>query len=99
VQIGTIAQIRLRYDGVMGIFAAALLALTLLLVVAAEWPRLSARFGADARNSRARRRRKREFTLIEGDQDAGDDDDFAASVQRDLESLPVIEERDDRSRR
>jgi hypothetical protein len=99
VQIGTIRWQRLRYDEPMGLFAAALLALTALLVLAAEWPRLSVRFGAEARDSRARRRRKREFTLIEGDDDAGDEDDFAASVQRDLESLPVIEGHDDRSRR
>ncbi len=83
----------------MGLFAAALLTLTVLLLIGAEWPRLSARFGADGRDTRARRRRKREFTLIEGDPDAGDEDDFAASVQRDLESLPVIEGHDDRSRR
>jgi hypothetical protein len=51
----------------MGIFAAALLTLTVLLLLGAEWPRLSARFGAEARDSRARGRRKREFTLIEGD--------------------------------
>jgi len=98
VQIGTIRRERLRYDGHMGLFAAALLAVTTLLVLAAEWPRLSARFGADARNARARRRRKSELILIENP-DAIDEDDFAASVQRDLESLPVIEERDDRTRR
>ena len=83
----------------MGIFAAALLTATVLLLLAAEWPRLSPRFGADARESRARRRRKSELKLIDGDLEAGDEDDFAASVQRDLESLPVIEGHDDRSRR
>ncbi|MDQ4081619.1 MAG: hypothetical protein M3123_01825 [Actinomycetota bacterium] len=80
----------------MGIFALVLLVCAVLLVVGAEWPRLTSRFGSDARTSRARARRKREFTVIEGKQE---DDDFAASVERDLANLPVIEERDDRSRR
>ncbi len=72
-----------------------MLTLAVALIVAAEWPRLEARFGSDARASRGRTRRKREFAVIEGERE----DDFAASVQRDLENLPVIEERDDRSRR
>ncbi len=79
----------------MSIFAIVMLTLAVALIVAAEWPRLGGRFGRPARASRARARRKREFAVIEGDRE----DDFAASVQRDLESLPVIEERDDRSRR
>ncbi len=79
----------------MSIFAIAMLTLAVALIVAAEWPRLSARFGGQARATRARTRRKREFAVIEGEHE----DDFAASVQRDLENLPVIEERDDRSRR
>ena len=82
----------------MGIFAATLLTITVLLVVGAEWPRLSSRFGADARETRARSRRKTELTLIEGDGE-GDDDDFARSVRRDLENLPVLGEHDDRSHR
>ena len=80
----------------VGIFALVLLVCAVLLLVAAEWPRLSARFGGDARASRARRRRKEQLTVIEGDRE---DDDFAASVERDLANLPVIEERDGRSRR
>ena len=80
----------------MGIFALVLLVCALLLLVGAEWPRLTARFRRDARTSRARARRKREFTVIEGKRE---DDDFAASVERDRGNLPVIEERDDRSRR
>ena len=80
----------------MGLFAVVLLVSAVLLLVAAEWPRLSGRLGADARASRTRRRRKSELTVIHGD---GEDDDFAASVERDLANLPVIGERDDRSRR
>jgi hypothetical protein len=34
---------------------------------------------------------------VEGE--GGDSDDFAKSVERDLENLPVVDERDDRSRR
>ena len=77
-------------------FALVLLGLAVLLLAAAEWPRLSAALGTDARARRVRRRRKAGLTVIEG---RGEDDDFAASVERDLANLPVIEERDDRSRR
>jgi hypothetical protein len=79
----------------VSIFAIVMLTLAVTLIVAAEWPRLGARFGSEGRATRARTRRKREFAVIEGERE----DDFAASVQRDLENLPVIEERDDRSRR
>ena len=79
----------------MGLFTLVLLLCAALLVVAAEWPRLTAKLGTDARASRDRRRRKERLSVIEGE----GDDDFAASVERDLASLPVIEERDDRSRR
>jgi hypothetical protein len=82
----------------VGIFAVVLLACAVLLLVAAEWPRLSARFGADRRTARARARRKTHLTVIEGDA-AADEDDFAASVERDLANLPVTGEPDDRSRR
>ena len=79
----------------MGIVALVLLACAVLLIVAAEWPRLSSRLGVEARGKRARRRRKASFTVIEGDAE----DDFAASGERDLANLPVIGEHDDRSRR
>ena len=80
----------------MGIFALVLLVCAVALLVAAEWPRLSARVGPDARETRARRRRKGRLKVIDGE---GKDEDFAASVERDLANLPVIEERDDRTRR
>ena len=79
----------------MGILALVLLVCAVALLVAAEWPRLSRLVGADRRAEKRRARRKRRFEVIEGE--AGDD--FAASVERDLANLPVIEERDDRSRR
>jgi hypothetical protein len=81
--------------GRVGTFAIVLLVCAVLLLIGAEWPRVSARFGADARARRSRRRRKEKLTVIEGE----GTDDFAASVERDLANLPVIEEHDDRSRR
>jgi hypothetical protein len=79
-----------------------MLTCAVLLLVAAEWPRLAERFGLGEREGRAPRRRRRrrggpDLTVIHGE--AADHDDFAASVQRDLANLPVIEERDGRSRR
>jgi type II secretory pathway component PulJ len=79
----------------VGILAIVLLVAAVLLVVAAEWPRVMSAVGADARQVRSRRRRKEKLTVVQGD----GDDDFAASVQRDLESLPVIEKHDGRPRR
>ena len=78
-----------------------MLTCALLLLVAAEWPRLAERFGGGEGEPRTPRRGRRrrgapDLTLIQGD---ADHDDFAASVQRDLANLPVIEERDGRSRR
>jgi hypothetical protein len=68
-----------------------LLAGAVAVLVAAEWPRLSTRFGLDDRLPRERRRtRKRaHLKLVENETD-----EFAASVQRDLERLPTIDERD-----
>ena len=83
--------------GDVGIVAIVLLACAVLVLVGAEWPRLSERFGAPAWAARSRRRRKGRLQLIQGEE-AGDDE-FAKSVERDLANLPVIEERDDRSRR
>lgn len=71
---------------------AVLLAGAVAVLVAAEWPRLTARFGLADRmpGGRRRSRRKGHLRLVEEDTD----DDFAASVQRDLERLPTIDERD-----
>jgi len=71
-----------------------LLALAVALVVAAEWERVGAVFGSEGRRSRRRQRRKAKLTLVRPE--TADDDDFAASVQRDLEQLPTIEEHDRR---
>jgi hypothetical protein len=68
-----------------------LLALAVVLVVAAEWPRVAGLVGADARRARNRERRKASLTLIRTDEE-----EFEASVQRDLADLPTIEEKDRR---
>lgn len=61
-------------------------------MLAAEWSRLGTRLGG-VRLERARARRKRRLTVVEGTED-----DFAASVERDLANLPVVDEQDDRQR-
>jgi hypothetical protein len=70
---------------------AALLACAVAIAVAAEWPRIDALVGPDRRRRRSRAKRKEKLRVVETDSD-----DFAASVQRDLENLPTIEERDRR---
>jgi hypothetical protein len=74
----------------------ALLAAAVVVVIAAEWPRLEQRLGAqwsgDARRQRQREKRKASFRVVQ----TTDADDFAASVERDLASLPTIEDRDRR---
>lgn len=69
----------------------ALLACAVLVLVGAEWPRLSRHVGLDARRQRDRARRKSHLKLLRTE-----DDDFAASVERDLSQLPTIEENDRR---
>ena len=80
----------------VGWIAIGLLAAAVLVVVGAEWPRLSERIGADAWAARSRRRRKEKLTLIQGEEQ---DDDFVKSVERDLADLPVLDEHEDRPRR
>jgi len=70
----------------------ALLAVAVILVAGAEWPRLEDRFGVDSRRRRQRARRKASLRVVRNDEA----DEFAASVQRDLANLPTI---DDRERR
>jgi hypothetical protein len=70
----------------------ALLVCAVAVLVGAEWPRLTARVGADARRKRERARRKGNLRVLPRDES----EEFAASVERDLRSLPTIEERDSR---
>ena len=63
---------------------------TVAAVVGAEWPRLSSgRFGAEARHRRERQQRKSQLRLLKTETE-----EFAASVERDLNKLPTIEETD-----
>ncbi len=70
----------------------ALLAVAVVLVAGAEWPRLGDRFGFDSRRRRQRARRKARLQVVRDDEA----DEFAASVERDLANLPTF---DDRERR
>jgi hypothetical protein len=74
----------------------ALLAAAVAVVAAAEWPRLGSGFGAklsgDARRRRQRERRKASLRVVQ----TTDQDDFAASVERDLANLPTTEDADRR---
>lgn len=68
-----------------------LLVLAAALVVAVERPRLEERFGAVGRKDRARQRRKSQLRVVTPEDES---DEFIRSVQRDLDALPTIEERD-----
>ncbi len=68
-----------------------LLVLAAALVVAAEWERLGGRIGRDARDARTRQKRKAGLTLIRTEEE-----EFAESVQRDLDRLLTTEEKDSR---
>ena len=70
----------------------ALLLCAVAVVIGAEWPRLSERLGIEARRKRARAKRKAQLKLLRSDTD-----DFAASVERDLEQLPTLEDFDRRN--
>jgi hypothetical protein len=71
-----------------------LLVLAALLAIAVEKPRLEKRFGASARRDRDRQRRKKQLRVITPDDES---EEFIRSVQRDLDALPTIEERDRRT--
>ena len=65
----------------------ALLALSVAVVVGAEWPRIGAGLGSDARRQRERAKQKASLRVVRNEAD-----DFAASVERDLANLPTIDE-------
>jgi hypothetical protein len=71
-----------------------LLVLAALLAVAVEKPRLEKRFGTSARRDRDRQRRKKQLRVVTPDEES---EEFVRSVQRDLDALPTIEERDRRT--
>jgi hypothetical protein len=67
----------------------ALLIGTVAAVLGAEWPRLWSRFGSEARHRRERARQKSQLKLLRTETE-----EFAASVERDLNELPTIEDAD-----
>jgi hypothetical protein len=71
-----------------------LLAGAVLVLIGAEWPRLSNRIGIeerlDARERRARSDRKAKLHVVRDDSE-----EFEASVRRDLDRLPTIEKKPD----
>jgi hypothetical protein len=71
----------------------ALLAVAVVLVAGAEWPRLEQRFGGDSRRHRQRAKRKAGLRVVRD----GEADEFAASVERDLANLPTIDDRERRN--
>lgn len=71
----------------------ALLAFAVAAVIGAEWPRLSARYGNEARRRRDRSKRKSQLKLLRTETRT-ETEEFAASVERDLDNLPTIEESD-----
>ena len=72
--------------------SAALLVCAVAVVIGAEWPRLSERLGMEARRKRKRAERKSQLKLLRSETD-----EFAASVERDLDQLPTIEDYDRRN--
>jgi hypothetical protein len=72
----------------VGWIYALLLAGAVAVLVAAEWPRLTARFGA-APSLRRTKPKKSHLRLVQTESE-----EFAASVERDLDRLPTIDERD-----
>ncbi len=68
-----------------------LLACAAAVLVAAEWPRISARFGPEHRRLRDRSRLKEQLKIVRTDDEI---DEFAASVERDLAQLPTPRDRD-----
>ena len=63
-----------------------LLVLAVAVVIGAEWSRVSTIVGTDARRQRERKRRKASFKVIRSEEE-----EFAESVQRDLDQLPTFE--------
>ena len=73
----------------MGWIYALLLAGAVAVLIAAEWPRLTTRFGTSPRFPGRSRKRKPHLHLV-----PTESEEFAASVERDLDRLPTIDERD-----
>lgn len=68
-------------------FAVVLLAAAVVLLAAAEWPRLESRL-----HVRLPGRRRARLRVVPDE--TNESDDFAKSVERDLAALPTIDEHD-----
>jgi hypothetical protein len=77
----------------MSPFAVVLLIAVAALVAGAEWPRIARLIGKDARRERDRARRKKNLRVV-----TPDSEEFARAVERDLASLPTIDEHDAKRR-
>jgi hypothetical protein len=88
----TCSRSRLSF-ALMSLFAVVLLVAAVALVAGAEWSRLSSRVGRDARRERDRARRKKKLRVV-----SPDSEEFAKAVERDLASLPTIDEQDAKRR-
>jgi len=80
----------------VSVFAVVLLAAAVVLLAAAEWPRLSSLVGFEGRRARKRARHKARLRVVRSEED--ESDEFARSVERDLASLPTIDPRDAKKR-
>ena len=67
-----------------------LLAAAVLLLAAAEWPRLSRRFRPEGQAAPRRRGRPRHLRVVEPDSDP---EEFQRAVERDLANLPTYDPR------
>ena len=75
----------------MSVVWIALFVAAIAVLVAAEWPRLDRAFGREGRRGRERARRKANLKVIRTEDSL---EEFAASVERDLDRLPTIDKRD-----
>jgi hypothetical protein len=75
----------------VSLFGVVLFLAAVVLVLAAEWPRVAPRLRLDSSSRRGRRRRKSHLRVVENDTD-----DFARAVERDLANLPTIDPRERR---
>jgi hypothetical protein len=72
----------------MSVIGIVLLAAAVLLLAAAEWPRLGRRAPLPKRPARPARKRARHLRVVESESDP---DEFQRSVERDLANLPTYD--------
>ena len=77
----------------MEVFWIALLGAAVGVLAVAEWPHIVKHLPLGEGAARRRRRRKSDLRVVRSEP-TDDTEDFAASVERDLASLPTIKERD-----